>query len=56
MPAAEPPETSHRQPNGQYEQNGMPQFVVRYMKRGVEAGWMYDSSDSIPTFGGEPHE
>ena len=34
------------------EQNGMPQFVVRYMKRGVEAGWMYDSSDSIPTFGG----
>jgi undecaprenyl-phosphate 4-deoxy-4-formamido-L-arabinose transferase len=38
------------------EQNGMPQFVVRYMKRGVEAGWMYDSSDSIPTFGGQPHE
>jgi len=38
------------------EQNGMPQFVVRYLKRGVEANWMYDSSDSIPTFGGLPNE
>jgi undecaprenyl-phosphate 4-deoxy-4-formamido-L-arabinose transferase len=38
------------------EQNGMPQFVVRYLKRGVEANWMYDSSDSIPTFGGRPDE